>query len=779
MAEISFYGSSDKVLLKFNDFGYEDLKAKVNGDYNKGELLFAGGQLHRINNHVLLKGLNNRKTTDVENDSTRRAVFALIQNEWESSLGADNDVYQEVKRQLIENPADRRKPISRDEVRFMLNLLESEKTRQDTTQKGMDADEAHRQLELSRGLKNCTSAMREFFAKTRSEETMRQFVKGWGSARHDAVNKLSSNVRTDDVSLIDNEAQLEELRRLYNLTDETSESFAIQNHLSLTDQRMVFLRESRASIDKLFGSVFGRAEGSPNGLEEDRAQLLRYKETLGVYGQTISVNGAQYGSESAFVKATVERLKASFLGNLAAGCDAALDVVKNRVQTEPVGTAQDRIVEALDAHIAGTSQIYNHFETVKGKLVGARRTEFSKELQGLGKNEAENLIKEKTKDLSELFANLETSIRDDVPENPDKLEMRKSLFERKSADYKNALMRRATGLLDRLFDGCKSIDDLLLVRESARPFFDLFDTAKAKENVAFDLTDNSHAHGNPLFTGRFDLKTSIQRHSKSRQKWVDLICDRLSSPGGVRELKTNLFTIPDFPTFEALQNSLSEHSDVLLENTRTYRKMFVDANLARFNGFLGSGNLATHGLGTNLASDFRRSFDVDEMLVFGSEYALKKGLGRIAKQKDPFTVSMRNRFTDRLWSAYHALVPRRMNKETGQWLTLRELPAGFSVGRQVEYAKQLMLGTSPTKDNAGQSTEKSWEKVMHAVVENRKKGGATGGAVVGIAEVRSLSDVEEDVHMSNARKDLIRDLKMLLVMVGENPDEEQMEQIEQ
>lgn len=780
MAEIYFYGANDRALHTLLDFGYDDLKSKVNGDYNKGELLFSGGKIHRINNHVTFTAFNHRTTNEVENTTTRRAIYALIQDKWETSLGENNDVYQEVKRQLVGNPSLLPKPISRDEVRFMLNLLESEKARQNDSQHGMDASDAHRQLEISRGLKVCTPEMREVFAKTRTAESMRQFVKGWRSDHHAEVNERSSNREIDTFSNMDGvKDQLTVLMAMHSLVDEANDDYIRDMGYSPVKRDAIWA--SRASIDQLFGSVFGRGENAQGGLEADRDQLLRFKGELGV-GQVVTVNGREYDSEAALVRDCVGRIKEGLLSRLDAGCDAALDESKTWVRTEAFGAANDPLVRALDEHIAGKAHALEQLEKVKNKLIGARMTSISQQLGGLDHNAAQDLIDRKTKDLKKLFADLEGSLHADVPADKEPLAQRLELFERKSAAYKQAMHRRAAGLLDQLFDGCTDIDALLSVRESCRPFFDSFDTGKAKELVKLQLIGgNQHKNNHPLFLNTSNLQTGIRQHSEAREKWTNLICGRLATSEGVEDLKRRFgSSLPDFQLFETMRNSLSERSDVLSENDREYYEMFVKKNIARFHGFLGSGNLESKGLGTNLGKDSIGYFDVDEALLFGSEYALQRGLHKMnqLKSTNAEVKMLLDRFTERLWSAYHAVVPRRKDKATGEWMTLNELPAGFRAGQQIEYARQLLRGQSPTRDGHGVSTEKSWEKVKQQVVETRKKDGATRGAVMETVSYRAVSTVEDNSVLGD-RKDLIAELKKLLLMVGEHPDRETKEQVEQ
>ena len=172
------------------DFTFDDLRNKVNGDYNVGELRFEGGKLHSINSHQFWTALNNVTTQPAENLLTRNAVMALL----DSKFGGNANLtvaLVEVRAKLLGDGASTR-PISRDEVRFMINLLESESS-QSSADDRLSPEQVREKLDISERLKTCGPAVREAWARL-NPGSIRQYIKEWGRA--DVLNTVSRNVRS-------------------------------------------------------------------------------------------------------------------------------------------------------------------------------------------------------------------------------------------------------------------------------------------------------------------------------------------------------------------------------------------------------------------------------------------------------------------------------------------------------------------------------------------------------------------------------------------------------
>ena len=170
-------------------FTFDDLKAKVNGDYNVGELRFEGGKLHSVNSHRYWTSWNNVTTQPAENLLTRTAVMALLDKQF-GGVKKLEYALEEIRTKLVgEKNATR--PISRDEVRFMINLLESE-SRLSSDAEMLTPEQVRAKLDLSERLKTCGPAVREAWARL-NPESIRQYIKGWGLA--DVLNTVSRNVR--------------------------------------------------------------------------------------------------------------------------------------------------------------------------------------------------------------------------------------------------------------------------------------------------------------------------------------------------------------------------------------------------------------------------------------------------------------------------------------------------------------------------------------------------------------------------------------------------------
>ena len=186
-------------IFELKNFGFNELKQAVNGDCNIGELRFnkSDGQIHRINSHSFWTCANHKITSIAENAITRNAVLKLL----EGQFGYDANiagVFNEIKERLI-GDANLCKPISRDEVRFMINLLESESiVGQSNKDLVLTSEQVRAKLDLSQHLKTCSSAVRNAWANLHGDE-IKDYIKGWGKSK--ALNTVSDNVRAHNTSI--------------------------------------------------------------------------------------------------------------------------------------------------------------------------------------------------------------------------------------------------------------------------------------------------------------------------------------------------------------------------------------------------------------------------------------------------------------------------------------------------------------------------------------------------------------------------------------------------
>ena len=101
-------------------FTIDELKKVSTGDYNVGELkLKSNGKLDKVNNHVHgLSWMNKVKLTPEQNLAVRRQVCKCFMGEY-----AENPRINAVK-ELLLNERDRTSSLSRDEVKFLFNMLD-------------------------------------------------------------------------------------------------------------------------------------------------------------------------------------------------------------------------------------------------------------------------------------------------------------------------------------------------------------------------------------------------------------------------------------------------------------------------------------------------------------------------------------------------------------------------------------------------------------------------------------------------------------------------------
>lgn len=177
--------------LTFSNYGFNDLKKAVNGTHNIGELRFEtlDGRIHTINSHNIRTSKNNVISVESDNVVTRNAVLRLLEEQFgdNAKLGV---ALNEIRERLV-GGSNGTKPISRDEVRFMISLLESEA--KDSTATVLTANQVRAKLDLSERLKTCSSSVRKAWAKCHGDE-IKTYIKGWGKST--VLEELSVNVKS-------------------------------------------------------------------------------------------------------------------------------------------------------------------------------------------------------------------------------------------------------------------------------------------------------------------------------------------------------------------------------------------------------------------------------------------------------------------------------------------------------------------------------------------------------------------------------------------------------
>ena len=176
--------------FKLANYGFNDLKKTVNGTHNIGELRFSSldDRIHTINSHNIRTSKNNVISTGADNLVTRNAVLRLLEEQFgdNAKLGV---ALNEIRERLV-GGTNGLKPISRDEVRFMISLLESEAKYSTATV--LSANQVRAKLDLSERLKTCSSGVRKAWAKCHGDE-IKTYIKGWGKST--VLEELSDNVK--------------------------------------------------------------------------------------------------------------------------------------------------------------------------------------------------------------------------------------------------------------------------------------------------------------------------------------------------------------------------------------------------------------------------------------------------------------------------------------------------------------------------------------------------------------------------------------------------------
>ena len=175
-----------------SEFKFEDLERKVNGELNIGELRFdsSDGKIHTVNSHDFWTILNHKKPSVGENAATRSAIKKLLDDKF-GTQDELRDVLAEISERLI-GGTNARKPISRDEVRVMINLLKHEQNGM-TGGRILSREQVRAQLDISERLKTSGPAVRRAWENLNGP-TIANYIKGWG--RSSVLNDVSDNVRT-------------------------------------------------------------------------------------------------------------------------------------------------------------------------------------------------------------------------------------------------------------------------------------------------------------------------------------------------------------------------------------------------------------------------------------------------------------------------------------------------------------------------------------------------------------------------------------------------------
>ena len=107
-------------------FSFNQLDKITSGKYNVGLLkLGDGGKLVKFNNHVWRTGANNEKVTVAENIAVRNAVYRAIETRCGDFANSNFTKFLDTVRQELVGEARMHLPLSRNEVRAMLNQLKA------------------------------------------------------------------------------------------------------------------------------------------------------------------------------------------------------------------------------------------------------------------------------------------------------------------------------------------------------------------------------------------------------------------------------------------------------------------------------------------------------------------------------------------------------------------------------------------------------------------------------------------------------------------------------
>ena len=155
------------------NFTYDQLEKKVNGDKNIGELKFGSdGKLHRVNNHVTFTSWNKTVLTGEENYEARKVIYELIKSRWANE---SSDLRQSLlveANNLILGDDVAYEPVSRDEVRLILDMLKKGTVSAETMSSVVMFT---RHIKETGGENIAMLLQKSGF----SENNVRSFVKGW------------------------------------------------------------------------------------------------------------------------------------------------------------------------------------------------------------------------------------------------------------------------------------------------------------------------------------------------------------------------------------------------------------------------------------------------------------------------------------------------------------------------------------------------------------------------------------------------------------------------
>lgn len=155
------------------NFTYDQLKKKVNGEKNVGELKFGSdGKLHRVNNHVTFTSWNKTVLTGEENFEARSVIWKLIDSRWSSDRSDVRLLMLNEVRELLLGNDVAYAPVSRDEVRLIIGMLE---TGTASAQAMSDIVMIVRQIKKTGGENVAALLQKGGFP----EDHVSRFVKGW------------------------------------------------------------------------------------------------------------------------------------------------------------------------------------------------------------------------------------------------------------------------------------------------------------------------------------------------------------------------------------------------------------------------------------------------------------------------------------------------------------------------------------------------------------------------------------------------------------------------
>lgn len=319
-----------------NESLYNALEKLTDGKYNRGELVLKNNEFVAVNNHVHLTLLNGTTTTREENQNVRKALSEVLDNRF-GGLGTSQTMAV-VKERLL-GADNRMMPISRDEVRCMINLLKkvSENYVEPKDDKGKQTERtyAERMLNTSQSLKLDASKIGEFRAGRniagaqderalfgKREVGVDKFVKNYESemVNTDTVNMSSYRAyyeSREDLSrsLGGSEGPINDdlANRLADLAFSRSELYKDDKDFILLKQNFKEWRGEGASFTKMFELLRAKASVDLDKLDKGMLEKVAHERATKMirYNPDYTVDQARESIKES-LKKHIDGLEAKF-----------------------------------------------------------------------------------------------------------------------------------------------------------------------------------------------------------------------------------------------------------------------------------------------------------------------------------------------------------------------------------------------------------------------------------------------------------------------------------